>query len=47
MYDQIQEVILLMVYAGVAVVSLIACIYLLFRRANAIAPDINPQGLVP
>lgn len=39
--QQIQEVILLMVYASVTVISLIACCYLLFRRANAIAPDIT------
>ena len=31
-----------MVYAGVTVISLIACCYLLFRRANAIAPDVTP-----
>jgi len=40
MFEQhIQEAILLMVYAGVAVISLIACIYLLFRRGNAFAPN--------
>ena len=31
-----------MFYASVAMLSLIACCYLLFRRANAIAPDITP-----
>ena len=42
MYDQIQENILyLMIYASVAMLSLIACCYLLFRRANAIAPNVT------
>ena len=31
-----------MFYAGVTVLNLIACCYLLFRRANAITPDITP-----
>ena len=30
-----------MFYAGVTVLNLIACCYLLFRRSNAIAPDIT------
>ena len=42
MYDQIREEIFLMFYASVAMLSLIACCYLLFRRSNAIAPDITP-----
>jgi AraC-like DNA-binding protein len=41
MHDHIQEdIIFLMFYASVAMLSLIACCYLLFRRANAIAPDV-------
>ena len=43
MHDQIREDILfLMFYASVAMLSLIACCYLLFRRANGIAPDVTP-----
>ena len=43
MYDLTQDNILfLMYYASVAMLSLIACCYLLFRRGNAIAPDITP-----
>ena len=43
MYNLIQENILfLMFYASVAMLSLIACCYLLFRQGNAIAPDITP-----
>ena len=42
MYDQILEEIFLMFYASVAMLSLIACCYLLFRRSNAIAPDVTP-----
>lgn len=43
MYDQYirEDILYLMFYAGVAVLSLIASCYLLFRRANAIAPDIT------
>ena len=43
MYDQkIQEdFFYMMLYGAVAMLSLIACCYLLFRRANAIAPDIT------
>ena len=37
----VQEDIFLMFYASVAMLSLIACCYLLFRRANAIAPEIT------
>ena len=42
MYDQIREEIFLMFYASVAMLSLIACCYLLFRQGNAIAPDVTP-----
>ena len=43
MYDQkIQEdLFYMMLYGAVTMLSLIACCYLLFRRANAIAPDIT------
>lgn len=42
MYDQEfqEEVLFMMLYAGVTVLNLMACCYLLFRRANAIAPDV-------
>ena len=44
MYDQIRvDVFFLMFYASVAMLSLMACCYLLFRRANAIAPDVTPS----
>ena len=42
MHNQILEEIFLMFYASVAMLSLIAFCYLLFRRANAIAPDVTP-----
>ena len=43
MYNQIREdTLFLMFYASVAMLALIACCYLLFRRANAIAPDVTP-----
>ena len=43
MYNQIREdTIFLMFYASVAMLALIACCYLLFRRSNAIAPDVTP-----
>ncbi len=32
----------MMLYAVVAALNLVACCYLLFRRANAIAPDVTP-----
>ena len=35
------DIFYMMFYAGVAVLNLVACCYLLFRRANAIAPDIT------
>ncbi len=37
-----EELLFYMLYTGAAVLSLIASFYLLFRRANAIAPDITP-----
>ena len=40
--QQIQKDIFFVFYGGVAVLSMIACCYLLLRRANAIAPDITP-----
>ena len=41
MYDQVREdYLFLRFYAAVAMLSLNACCYLLFRRANAIAPDV-------
>ena len=44
MYDQYirEDILYLMFYAGVAVLSLIASCYLLFCRANAIAPNVTP-----
>ena len=43
MYDQVRgDTFFLMLYAAVAMLALIACCYLLFRRSNAIAPDITP-----
>ena len=43
MYDQVWEgTLFLMFYASVTMLALIACCYLLFRRGNAIAPDITP-----
>ena len=42
MYEQVSEhTLYLMFYAGVTVLNLIACCYLLFRRANTIAPDVT------
>ena len=37
-----ENVCFMMFYAGVTVLNLIACCYLLLRRANAIAPDVTP-----
>ncbi len=37
-----EDVLFLMFYASVAMLSLIACCYLLFRRSNAIAPNVTP-----
>ncbi len=43
MYDQIKDDILFIIlYAGVMFMAMIASFYLLFRRANAIAPDVTP-----
>ena len=43
MYEPISGYTLyLMFFAGVTVLNLIACCYLLFRRGNAIAPDVTP-----
>ena len=43
MYDQIREdTLYMMLYAVVAATAVIACCYLLFRRANAIVPDVTP-----
>ena len=45
MYDQIrQDTIYIMLYAAVAMLSLIACCYLLFRQGNAFAKDITPPA---
>ena len=45
MYNQIREdTLFLMFYASVAMLALIACCYLLFRRSNAIAPDVIPPA---
>ena len=45
MYDQIREDILyIMLYAGVTVLAMIATCYLLFRQGNAIAADITPPA---
>ncbi len=45
MYDQIREdIFFFMFYAAVAMLSLNASGYLLFRRANAIAPDIKSSA---
>jgi AraC-like DNA-binding protein len=43
MYDQNREdIFFFMFYASVAMLSLNACCYLLFRKANGIAPDVTP-----
>ncbi len=39
-----EEFLFYTLYTGAAMLSLIACCYLLFRRANAIAPDITPPA---
>jgi len=38
----LDDIVFIMLYAGVAVTALIACCYLLFRRGNAFAADITP-----
>jgi len=43
MYDQVgEDAVFLMLYAAVAMMSLMSCCYLLLRRSNAIAPDVTP-----
>ena len=43
MYNQIREdTLYIMLYAAVTVIAMLASCYLLFRRANAIAPDVTP-----
>ena len=45
MYDQQQvfsDSLYVMVYGGSMVFALIACVYMLFRRSNAIAPEVTP-----
>ena len=45
MYDQIREdTFFIMLYAVVMATALLASCYLLFRRANAIAPDVTPPA---
>ena len=39
-YDQ-GDILFLVLYGAAAMLSLTACCYLLFRRANAIAPDVT------
>ena len=42
MYDQVREdTVYIMLYAVVTAMAIIASFYLLFRRANAIAPDVT------
>ena len=40
----LEILLLLMLYAAGTAVDAIACIYLLFRRANAFAPDVTPPA---
>ena len=40
----LEILLLLMLYAAGTAVAAVACIYLLFRRANAFAPDITPPA---
>lgn len=44
MYGQesLQDLIFIMLYGGVAMLAVVAAFYLLFRRANAIAPNVTP-----
>ena len=45
MYDQIREdTLFAMFYGGVTFMAMMASCYLLFRRANAIAPDVTPPA---
>jgi len=38
----LQNILFLTLYGGVTISSIIACCYLLFRRANAFVPDVKP-----
>jgi hypothetical protein len=43
MYDQLrEETLYIMLYAVVITIAMLASCYLLFRRANAIAPNVTP-----
>ena len=44
MYEQqiLEDILFYMLYAGVTVLSIMACVYLLFRRGNAFASDVTP-----
>lgn len=44
MYTQqsLQDHLFLMLYGGVAILAILTALYLLFRRANAIAPNVTP-----
>ena len=45
MYDQQQvfsDPFYMVVYGGSIIFALIACVYMLFRRSNAIAPEVTP-----
>lgn len=44
MYGQqsLQDLTFLLLYGGVALLAVVAAIYLLFRRANGIAPNVIP-----
>ena len=43
MYDQIREdTLYIILYAMVTAMAMMACCYLLLRRANGIAPDVTP-----
>ena len=45
MYDQIKgNTLYIMLYAAVMTMAVMACCYLLFRKANAIAPDVTPPA---
>ena len=46
MYEQriLEDILFYMLYAGVTVLCIIACVYLLFRRGNAFASDVTPPG---
>ena len=43
MYDQLrEETLYIMLYAVVITIAMLASCYLLFRRANAIVPNVTP-----